>query len=194
MTTNDVADINNTSNLKICHLNCQSLRAHCSDLINLLEDGNWHIIGVTESWLKPHMSNDLVSFPGYQIYRNDRLGKGGGGVALYVREDFVVRILAASDGEFSGLPEFLVAEVHGNSFCKSLISVVYRAPNLKFPIDFWEIQAKLSPSYRHSIIMGDFNMNLNGTLPNGARKEENKHLRRAAARLHCTLQQHSPCW
>lgn len=41
------------------------------------------IIILTETWLKPNIPDSLIKIPGYDIYRDDRIGKRSGGVAIY---------------------------------------------------------------------------------------------------------------
>lgn len=82
---------NNNNNLELCHLNCQSLCAHFADLVSLVDLCSYCVIGVSETWLTPLIWDKTVDIPGYNIFRNDRIGKRGGGVALYVREDLNVK-------------------------------------------------------------------------------------------------------
>ena len=39
------------------------------------------------------------------LFRHDRLGKEGGGVALYIREHWKVSLLAQSDPKYDNTPE-----------------------------------------------------------------------------------------
>lgn len=65
--------------------------------------------------------------------------------------------------------------------------MVYRAPNLKYPTDFWKVMACLAPSYKLVIVMGDLNLNLNGKKPNGEISADNKHLRVSASELNLAI-------
>ena len=56
-----------------------------STLANLVL--NLHAISISESWLKHSLPSTLVNLENYCLLRNDRIGKRGGGVAMYVRKD-----------------------------------------------------------------------------------------------------------
>ena len=42
---------------------------------------------ITESWLKPHHQDSVMSIPGYSLFRRDRRKRKGGGLAAYVKEE-----------------------------------------------------------------------------------------------------------
>ena len=46
------------------------------------------ILSFTESWLRPHVSDDMLKIPGYKFppFRRDRVGKMGGGVVVFVKD------------------------------------------------------------------------------------------------------------
>jgi hypothetical protein len=46
------------------------------------------ILSFTESWLRPHVSDDTLKIPGYKFppFRRDRVGKMGGGVVVFVKD------------------------------------------------------------------------------------------------------------
>ena len=71
-------------NLKVCHVNCQSLFAHIDEFRSHFMSSRYHIICLSETWLKPLMSDQMVDFHGYQLFRRDRIGRNGGGVAFYL--------------------------------------------------------------------------------------------------------------
>lgn len=125
------------SQLRFGHLNAQSIMGHITDLRLISDKFNLDIFGISESFLKPHILNRLIDIPGFEVVRNDRLGKECGGVALYVREDLKSRVIDSSPALFSGNPEFLIVEVKGDGMPALLVCVMYRAPRLRLPIDFW---------------------------------------------------------
>lgn len=175
MTGNSNININN--NFQICHLNCQSLSAHIIDLIGLLESTRYHIIGITETWLKPCLPDNIVNFPGYLIIRNDRIHKRGGGVALFVKAGLQFRVLSCSESALPESSEFLTAAVWGDQHPKILMSVVYRAPRIDYPDEFFSIISDRIPSYKHTFVLVDFNLNLSGLKPNGTLSLENRRFR-----------------
>lgn len=42
------------------------------------------VIILTETWLKPAIPNSFINIPGYDVYRDDRIDKRSGGVAIYI--------------------------------------------------------------------------------------------------------------
>ena len=66
--------------LKIMHINTTSIKKHRNELLATFS--NYDIWTVNETNLKPHSN---FSLPGYNLYRNDRLGKQGWGVLLAIR-------------------------------------------------------------------------------------------------------------
>ena len=73
--------------------------------------GNALMVAVTETWLSPDIFDSEVthSFPGYSLLRCDRVGRQGGGVALYIKEDLTGDVLGSFD---NGVCELLVVMVH----------------------------------------------------------------------------------
>ena len=55
------------------------------------ELNNALFVAVTETWLHSDIFDAEVThdFPGYSILRCDRVGRQGGGVALYLRQGFI---------------------------------------------------------------------------------------------------------
>lgn len=64
--TNDLEDI------KICHVNCQSLYMHFDEFKHHFCDSEFHIICMSETWLRPGVTDDMVKLPGYSLFRCDR--------------------------------------------------------------------------------------------------------------------------
>ena len=62
---------------------------------------------MTETWLNQGVFDAEVThdFPGYSLFRCDRVGRQGGGVALYLRDDLTGEALGSLD---NGVCELLV--------------------------------------------------------------------------------------
>ena len=68
-------------------LNVQSLKPKLLELADHLHRGNYGIMSLSETWLKPSTPSCLLTLPGYQLYRADRPDRRGyGGVALAARD------------------------------------------------------------------------------------------------------------
>ena len=46
---------------------------------------DYDIVGITETWLRPHIVTRAVEIPGYSLIRADRHDRRGGGVAFYIK-------------------------------------------------------------------------------------------------------------
>ena len=146
-------------NFNVVHINAQSIPAHYPDLLSSFENTNAHAILISESWLKPCLPSIAYSLPGFQLIRNDRTVRNGGGVAIYLRAHIPFTVLNYSqyDASDAAGPEHLFIELMF-SHTKILLGVYY-SPSLT--VDYFEsleiLLERLTPSYEHSVIMGDFN-------------------------------------
>lgn len=82
-----------STHLNIYHVNAQSLPCHIDEFREYFRCKDAHIIVISESWLKPHITSKHVALHGYNLYRCDRIGKAGGGVAIYASSDLRERLL-----------------------------------------------------------------------------------------------------
>lgn len=114
---------------------------------------------MSETWLRNSIPSSLVTLNGYKLIRNDRKGKAGGGIGMYIRDDLKFKEILKSDSEYSKKPEFLFVEVDVRG-AKCLIGVVYRPPRIGNIADLEEALQSLIPRYEHAILMGDFNCDL----------------------------------
>src|SRR5690349_15647338 len=72
--------------ISVCHININSITRHKDEL--LARFSKYDIISVNETNLK---SERKFSLMGYNIFRNDRVGKPGGGVLLAVKQHIKCR-------------------------------------------------------------------------------------------------------
>ena len=88
---------------------------------------------------------------------------GGGGVALYVRDHWQFKSLAASstteDDTFENRPEFLISELQYSKH-KVLVAMVYRRPQAALFHELFDTLSTFLPHYKYLVITGDFNANL----------------------------------
>ena len=140
----------------------------------------------------PVVDDNLIKLDGFSILRQDR-NTNGGGVALYVRNDFKVKKLACSNtlgpGK-PGIPEFIFCSVqHGNS-PPILVGVIYRPPKIAMQKDtaFFNVLRDLCSEYSHKIIMGD----LNADLSSSGTVADAKTVKRLARELSLQIIQHGP--
>ena len=75
-----------TFGYKCVCLNARSIVNKINELNIMVEDNDPHIIGITESWATPDISDAELGMTGYVMFRKDRIGRRGGGVILYIKE------------------------------------------------------------------------------------------------------------
>ena len=144
-------------NFNLVHINAQSIPAHYSDMLSTFENQSVHAILVSESWLKPCLPSVAYALPGFHLIRNDRSGRSGGGVAIYLRSHIPFSILDVSQTLGNAGAEHLFIEV---LFCHTKILLgVYYNPSLTIDYfsSFEALLDKYQPLYDHTLLMGDFN-------------------------------------
>jgi len=131
----------------LLHWNANGLRAHCSELKNLLATLTPapDIICIQETFLKPKATFTLM---GYCIERRDRLTAGRGGLATFIRESLPYTVI---DTTTSGV-EVLTIEVTATTGVMT-ISNVYNPP--RNDINVAEYQQILGRG--NTVVVGDFN-------------------------------------
>lgn len=143
--------------LRVCHINAQSLLPKIDEFVHAFENSLVDVICVSETWLKPHVSDNLVAVKGYRCFRNDRSGRIGGGVAVYIKSHFKSRVVSVSDAHSETEYIFLETLI-GSQKC--LIGAVYNPPRC-FNLDpISNAIASINHQYAHVIMCGDFNIDL----------------------------------
>lgn len=111
--------------IKIGQLNVRSLVAHFTDIKAYILDNNFDIFAVTETWLSNSILDSAVKIAGYDLFRTDRIGRGGG-VAVYVNSSFNKVFINTSN-----VIEQLWLEVRLPDV-GFVVGVIYRPPNFNF--------------------------------------------------------------
>lgn len=61
----------------------------------MIEDLDFDVIGVTETWLSDSFPSKHINIPNYSVIRMDRVTRGGG-VCMYIRSSYSFRQFYAS--------------------------------------------------------------------------------------------------
>ena len=148
--------LHKSHHFKVYHFNASSLcRPKRLDFCRAeLLPHAFDIIAVSETWFHPAFTDSMAEIKGYTLVRNDRQGRGSGGVALYIKSNFSYKVPAASKDTGADKPEYLICEV---SFSKTqiLVAVVYRSPEypLSYNTDFLDTISNLASNYSSKIIL-----------------------------------------
>ncbi|KAG5868864.1 hypothetical protein JTB14_011692 [Gonioctena quinquepunctata] len=94
--------------------NANGLREKIIELEDLVLELNIDVIFIQETFLK----NDPIGIPNYKMYRKDRLGHQGGGVAIMIEcniqhEQTAINIDRASGSEVVGI-KVMTAEINSS--------------------------------------------------------------------------------
>lgn len=142
--------------LSLCHVNVRSLCLRHTSVETKLSPF-YDVITLSETLLTPFTNNDTLKLEGYRdIIRHDRLHRGGGGLAVYVKT--FISVDRRDDLNIDSI-ELLWLELRFDN-TKCLIGVCYRPPDSL--VSFWDDlqtaldQAKLS-GIQNIILTGDLN-------------------------------------
>ena len=156
--------------LKIVHLNVRSFFKK-KDTIELdLLDGELDILGLSETWLKEEIPNNMLNVHNYQLIRLDRqqrnsLGhtKAGGGICLFIKNNIIYdedmfKHLNTSEKNLEA--QFVL--IAGKNARKIIIANCYRPPNGNIDLGMNVLKTQLG-SIRNIdkyelVIMGDLNL------------------------------------
>ena len=118
---------------------------------------------LSETWLDDTVSDLEVEFAGFNIYRLDRETKVGGGVCVFVKQDFKVdRLYDLSAIAESGL-HILWLKIQIRNLKSFLICTVYRPPNTSINCLDNELSIRLVEALylnKPIFILGDLNCNM----------------------------------
>ena len=143
--------------IKACYINARSIRNKFTDLEALAALEEYHVIGVTESWLDTTNRDFLAeySLPGYSAFSCERQNRLGGGVLLYVKASLHPTLVQK---EVINNVDVAIVEIKNRSR-KVTLALIYRPPRVTSDIDdrLYEQIADIS-CHTDSIFFGDFNL------------------------------------
>jgi hypothetical protein len=140
------------------HLNVQSLKPKLE--IIEAEAQYYDILVFTETWLSPNISDDDIMISNFtKPYRADRIGRLGGGVAIYIRDTLISK--ECYDLRIAGLETLWVEiKIDKHTF---LLGGFYRPPDANanyFNLIEESFDRANNTQNNNIIITGDFNMNV----------------------------------
>lgn len=158
-----VADFNNLNidssrNMFIFHHNVRSYNKNSDELLVLLSQLNTkpHIIVLTETWFSRDYFCDIPGYNSYHVCRDERRG---GGVSIYVLDEFRSRKI--TDRCFiSDICEMCSVSVSVSDTENIFIHGIYRPPDYPLPPFNHYINDMLSVVRGKCFMVGDFNLNI----------------------------------
>ncbi|XP_028407966.1 uncharacterized protein LOC114530582 [Dendronephthya gigantea] len=156
-------EIPNNNCFSILHLNIRSLPRNLENLSNSLAiiKHNFSIIGISETWLRH--DDHFVSVDGFNFVHNYRPNKIGGGVGLYLANEFEFKLRSDLVFANTACAESLFLEIPNPKGKNIIVGVIYRPPNEnvdEFINNTDKLISSISKENKVCYIMGDFNLNL----------------------------------
>ena len=159
---------NNLSNIKLCNLNIRSINAKPKERYKLSRfdafknalAGNYDVITITESWLKPEHASEKYKLPGYNgPYRLDRPdGSGHGGVAAWVIDTLASKRMLNLEEKDHETMWLMV----NNKEQQVLIAISYRQKLGDYAPGYWSklqngLDKAVATKIPNIVLVGDFN-------------------------------------
>ncbi|KAK4810673.1 hypothetical protein QYF61_007473 [Mycteria americana] len=141
--------------LKCLYTNARSMGNKQEELEAIVHQENYDTVAITKTWWDDS-HNWSAAMDGYKLFRRDRRGRRGGGVALYVRE--CLDSLELDDGD--DRVECLWVRIRGKANKADIVvGVCYRPPNQDEETDnlFYKQLGEASRSLA-LVLVGDFNL------------------------------------
>ena len=88
--------------LKCVYTNARSMGNKQEELEAIVQQANYDLVAITETWWD-HSHDWSAAMDGYKLFRKDRQGRRGGGVALYVKECIEVTELMTGENKVESL-------------------------------------------------------------------------------------------
>ena len=163
----------NKAHLKLWTMNVRSLnRPECIDTLRdtmngtvpppTTDQGLPDIICLTETWLKPTVSDAEVQIPGFNIIRKDR-EKRGGSVCVYIRNHISAKEINISQVSSNEHIEILSLKIQVNMNKSIVVTTIYRSPSAPISAmdDIHDLLEYHVSSKLDFFIVGDMNIDFN---------------------------------
>ena len=120
-----------------------------------------HVLCLNEIWLSAKIDSSELNIANYSLFRKDRKGRCGGGVALYVNQELNHTLCNIDDARFGNL-EVCTIKIQPLRARALIICCIYRPPsvNTMWLDIFHTFLLELTNSSAEVTLLGDFNINL----------------------------------
>ena len=143
-------------------MNSRSVPKHIHEIRRILENCNFDIVGVSETFIKDQTPEDRYSVNNYKFFKLNRTHTTQGGIGIFVKNTIAVKELVTPEviTQNKNAPEILGIVITINTIHIAIITV-YRPPaqpytSLSYISDYI---TDICCRYEHNIILGDFNIN-----------------------------------
>ena len=103
--------------------NAMSLSPKIDEVSHVVQNANFDLVCISETWLQQHIPDSAVAINGYNLIRRDRQETIHGGVCMYVKETIPFSILDNLNDE-NGLLEVLWMKLRPTRLPRGISSIV----------------------------------------------------------------------
>ncbi|CAF1306598.1 unnamed protein product, partial [Adineta ricciae] len=132
-----------TTMIRVCHINVTSITKHHDEL--LARFSQYDVISVNKTNLK---SERQFALKGYNIFRNDRVGKPGEAVLLAVKQQIKCRELICKTSQEN---ELIAVQLETKTYKSMLIALIYVPPRARLNIDVFHELYGINNDYEEKI-------------------------------------------
>ena len=127
----------NSGQLKIMHLNTQSMVSTFNELLLTVNSYPLDIVALSETWLRdqPQLL-DYVSIPGFVTEFQNREGIRGGGVGVYIKENINYKSRRDIENAHPELEHLWIEVLGRNKYSRALVGVIYNSERILSPSDW----------------------------------------------------------
>lgn len=149
-----------TNDFNIAHLNVRGMVSKIDEVKTLLSQCQFKVLCLSETFLKENIPNSYFDIQGYEVVREDRSGKNGGGLLCYIKSCVSYEKLSEIDDQ--SLCESVTIKMKSEVSKPFLVSFIYRPPDSKIEWNenFVRHVERCYEYCEEVIILGDFNVNL----------------------------------
>ncbi|PKU41434.1 adaptin ear-binding coat-associated protein 1 [Limosa lapponica baueri] len=148
-----------TAQLKCLHTNARSTGNKQEELEATVLLERYDIVAITETWWD-ESHNWSVAIKGYKLFRRDRRGRRGGGVALYVKEWIESEEMSLKPSLMSDeRVESLWVRIKGQANMRdTVVGIYYRPPDQDGEVDeIFYNQLRVASQSQALVLVRDFN-------------------------------------
>ena len=140
-------------------MNSRSLNKNFIELKHVLDNTEFDAFAVSETWLTKNTPKSRYILNNFNIFRSDRLNKRGGGLCIYVRNNYTCKKILMPKS--TDLAEMLWVEVSTKK-AKIAVGVFYKPPKIPHACfeKVFDNLLYIYTKYQNTILLGDFNVNM----------------------------------
>lgn len=150
--------------LQFIHLNVRSLLPKVDELRNNFLTKSMDVLCFSETWLHQNITNVTIELPGYDVLRNDRPHKRGGGTCIYIDQRLQYEKCLSNISNVEVEIQSITLLGNNNDSLKTkpiIVVVIYRPPHSNYAHAYDTIKNYLNSitnlNKKELIVVGDLN-------------------------------------